>query len=215
MDRNTAMAEIKEGLSFRTDTLRDNTIIRRMKQAQKEMQGAMTAPWFALLESVAFQTVPDVQAVALPSPFWKEYEDELPHFTDPATNRAVFLAKERYDTALLATASSTNRRPLLFTRRNDELLLFPTPSEALTLYWSYYTKEPDDDFDNNVTDNMWLVNVPYLIIARAGQLTALDLKNDAAANKFGQNYTFWKEHLMGEIIEHEDAGRPRQMGSRH
>lgn len=215
MDRNTAMAEIKEGLNFRTDTLRDQTIIRKMKQAQKEMQGAMTAPWFALLEAVSFATVADQQWVDLPSPFWKEYEDELPHFTTVDQPQPVFLAKERYDTALMATASETNRRPFVFVRRNSQLLLFPTPSEVLTLTWSYYTKEPDDDFDTNVTDNMWLVNTPYLIIARAGQLCALDLSNDAAAAKFGNQYTFWKEHLMGEIIEHEDAGKPRAMGSRH
>lgn len=221
MTRDEAIAIIKEGMHFRQDTLRDQTIIRRMKEAQEELQGAMTAPWFMKLEDEVLTTVPGQQYLDLPSPFWKEVEDELPRTTDPTTLATVFLQKERFDFAVVATQTTipdgliTPGAPRKFVRRKDRLYFFPTPDIEYTILWSYYTREPEGDFDNDVADNLWLNNIPYLIIGRAGMLVTEDTDDTQAFEKFTKKYVFWKEHLMAQIIEHEDQGRPYSMGRDH
>jgi hypothetical protein len=212
MDRDTAVIRIRRGLSFRS-TDRNDEIIDALKEAQRELEGAKTLPWFMIEEDATLSLLADASTVSIPDGFIKEVEDEGIRYTDDDGD-VHFLTKKPFDEAktFYARATSTEiaQGPVAYSLRKSTIYFWPSPvTSAFTFTWSYF--KAATLLTTNV-ENVWLANVPDLLIGRAGMIIAHDLRDVDAKTGFTDMYKFWRAWLDARIAEREDAGMPRAMG---
>ena len=209
MIRSAAIARIQQGLGFRTDL--SDVIISALQEAQGEFERAQTLPWFLISEDQTFTATALSPTVALPTSFLRIVEEESPHFTTTGTT-PTFLVKKPFDEALQYYLGVSNGRPQAYTLRSASISLWPTPDITYTLAWSYYKAGTALTSD---IENVWLLNVPYLLIARAGLIVAADLENETATKKFLAMYDKWNSWLFNAIADRDDQAMPRSIGRNH
>lgn len=209
MLRSQAITRIQRGLSFRSDLL--DVIIDALQEAQRDLEGAITLPWFLIAEDVSVAVTAGSQSVALPTGFIRFVEDEQLHYIDTKLN-SVFLTKTPFDEATTYFNGTTAGAPTAYTLRSASISVWPVPDIAYTLKCSYYKR--GTLLDSNIT-NAWLTYCPELLIALAGLLVAVDLENETSTKKFGAMYTKWAAWLVQEIAAREEQGNPRAIGRNH
>lgn len=209
MLRSAAITRIQRGLGFRTDLT--NEIISALQEAQRDLEGATSLPWFLTAESQAFAITSGSQTVALPTSFLRVVEDEQPYYRTTAGD-SIFLEKKPFDEAYTYYTSVAAGGPLAYTLRSASITVWPVPDANYSLFWSYYSR--GTLLDTDVT-NSWLTYCPELLIGLAGLLIAADLENETATRKFGAMYTKWASWLVQEIAARDEQGNARALGRSH
>jgi len=207
MTRDEAVAIIQEKLSFRTGNA--SSIIARMQEAQRNREKGRTLPWFLLSEDQTLSGTADVASVSLPSDFLRESEDEVPRYVDSDGDYVRELEKGSFNQLTEVWKDSDQTTPFAYALRKSTIYVFPTPTAAWTLKWSYYAKA---DVLTSDIENDWLEHAPDIIIADAGLLMAADLHDNEAVQKFTATLIRAEQALMGEIVEREIGGRTLLMG---
>lgn len=178
MDRNAAVALVKQGMAFRTSL--DNEIVAHLQNAQVELEKGITLPWFLLEEDATIAVAVGNRSYALPTGFLRLDEDNPLHFTD-VNGEIKFLVKKPFGEALAFYSGYAPDKPLAYSIRKSTFYLSPSPSTALTLTYSYF--KADTVLSSGTTENGWLLHFPYLLIGEAGlKLTAGT--RDAVGQKF-------------------------------
>lgn len=180
MFRDAAVAEIQEGLGFRTDLT--EAIIRRMQRVQFLLQQGKTLPWFLLQENSTISVSAGGDAT-IPADFLREFSyGHGLFYRDTSDSSAVFLRKMTLDEAEALYGTEDNDGfPAAYVVRKSTFRLFPRPANALTLYWDYFKKAAE--LTSNI-ENEWLLYAPYLIIGNAGASMAQTLRNEGAVSEF-------------------------------
>lgn len=211
MDRNDAVAIIKEGLGFTTQ--RDDAIVTRLKQAQRLLEQGRSLPWFLIEEDASFPIVADDDEYDLPTGFLREVFRKQFHYTDTseATDRQIFLEKVTLEEGLVRFTGDDDAKPLAYTLRKDSVKFYPVPDDAYTLYWDYY--KAADVLDSNI-ENVWLEKAPDVLIGSAGILIAQDLANVRAEEKFQKLFNAAWAGVFAEGIERDDENDPVYIGGR-
>lgn len=210
MLRSAAIAEIQRGIGYRSD--KTDEIVAKLQAAQRELEGASTLPWFLLLEDESIALTAGDGTFTLPSNFIREFEDlGFPGSVVISTNtELIHVRKLDYDEAYSVYAGADAGTPLVYALRKSTLEFFPAPLVDTTLYWSYYAKASTLNSD---IENVWLANVPDLLIGMAGRAIAEDLRDPDAVAKFGARETLWKTWLLREMASREAANRTYGLGS--
>lgn len=207
MLRSAAVALMKQGLGFRKSL--DDACVASLKEAQAELELGGTLPWFLIEKDYSLPILTGVTEVDLPEGWLRVVEDEAPYFTD--TDLGISYIKFRpYDELKTYYQSVDADRPKGLALRNNSLAVFPVPDADYTLTLSYYKAAETLDAD---IENVWLAQVPYLLVARAGMLLAADLEYSAATAKFTAKYDMWRLRYLSEIATREDQNNPRAMGA--
>ena len=198
VDRNVAVLRIQEGLGFRRD--REATTIRRLQEAQRELERGKSLPKFMLIEDEAIALAAQANEVALPARFLRR-SDQLIRYTPQYSTYPKRLPWKDYDTAALAYQSYNPGGPIVVSMRAESLYFFPTADRAYTLSWSYYQKAVT--LEDNTT-NAWLEHAPEWLIGEAGLRMAKDTRNPTAIQLFtdmrNAGMSAWlKETFMDEV----------------
>jgi hypothetical protein len=210
MLRSVAISRIQQGLGFRSDLVA--VIINALQEAQRELEGGQTLPWFLLKEDEVFSaTVANGGAVPLPVDFLKFHKDEEPHFISTDNGKRYLTAKP-YVEADMFYAFTDAGGPQAYTLRKDTVQFWPVPNATFDVIASYYARGVP--LDGDVT-NSWLLGCPDLLIARAGLAVAIDLENETATKKFAAMFTQWQGWLVKEMADREEHYMMRAMGRRH
>lgn len=212
MNRTSAVSRIKEGLSFRTSTSLDATIILRLQEAQRLLEKGQTLPWFLAQQDQSMSGTGADGTVSLPTGFIRVIEGET--FRVVTTEGATrFLKRVDYDWLVEylqdAEGDELEGDPIYFALRNTTIEVAPVPAAAYTIYVSYY--KADDTLDS-ATDNDWLTYMPEILIGSAGLSLARDLNDDAAIKNFSALYAAANAALLREIADREQTGREVVMG---
>jgi hypothetical protein len=208
MLRSAAISRIQQGLGFRTDLT--TVIISALQEAQRDLEGAQTLPWFLINESQSLAVTLASQVVALPTGFLRIVEDEQPYFT--LAGDTTFLEKKPFDEAKIFYSGTDPGTPAAYTLRSASMTVWPVPDANYTLTWSFYAR--GTLLDGEIT-NTWLTSCPELLIGLAGLLVAADLENEMATKKFGAMYQKWDAWLQQEITARDEQGNARALGRNH
>lgn len=214
MTRDEAVTIIKQGLAFRTSNT--NEIITALQKAQADLQRPnVTLPWFLREEDATISVVASTQSYSLPTGFIREDEDEGLRYPHPTTGRPIFLTKKPFDEAYYFYTNEVETeadQPLAYSIRKSAFYLWPVPDTTYTITYTYF-KEATALTAN--VENVWLANIPYLLIAMAGRYMSEDLHYDQGMQKFAKREMEERNRLAGMIAAREEANMPRAMGRNH
>lgn len=228
MTRDQAVAQIQQTLGWRSDKATEIVAALQFAQAEREKPGK-TLPWWLVAQDQTLSVVISTQETTLPTGFIKEREtrDGNLRYRPSATGRTYFLEKmdfmyaEKYffgdwrnasDEDASADDSLSPGIPRAYVLRNTTVRIYPVPDAAYSLKWDFYKN--DDTLSSGSTENKWLANAPWVLIGDAGMKLAADLRDQTALGIFSTIRTQFQSELMNSIIEREEAGRSRSMGSR-
>lgn len=203
-----AVARIQEGLGFATR--RSDTILARMKEAQRDFEKGKTLPKFLLQEDQALTLLSGAHSVALPTDFLRVDDDALPRFTDSVTLKPTFISIVRsYSAAVAALAGSTSTTPRTAVIRQSTIDFIIDATQTYTFTWNYYKADAEITLG---AENLWLANAADWIIGEAGYRMAKNARDQAAMADFGELRTQGRAAVFGEIIASEEAAGPVAMG---
>lgn len=201
MLRDAAVAQVKQGLGFKKNL--DGEIVLAFQQLQADLETSSELPFFLRKKyDPGFVTVPSQRFLAVPTDFIREWDDDPlsiiytdgnETFTQELYKDSPAFLKLRWPQETLPLTDTSV--PKGYARINDTFYFYPLPSAAYGFDGSYYAKAAV--LDTNI-ENVWLKELPYILIARAGLQLAQGLRDQAALASFGaMNDIFTaKLHLM-------------------
>lgn len=219
MERDTAVALIKQKCGFRRASTLDEKIVSALKNSQEVLEkgGLMTEagyvtelPWFLRKDDQELTLLAGENSITLPSDFIREVEDEGPWFpnTNGTGNPPIYLEKAGSGVARRTFPGSTSG-PQVYQVRSTDLFIYPATDENLTLYWTYIGK--DTALDSNI-ENAWLKWVPQLLIGHAGQGVASDLRDMEAVKEFSRLKVEGQKQLLILNVQREMSNRRTAIG---
>ena len=215
MTRDEAIAQIQQGLGFRSD--RQNEIVNALQQAQRLLELGRTLPNFLIARRQTLTIDAGTGALTLPTGFLRLFEE-------PEMEGAIFLldendneyyALERVNrgTTLRRFTDSDPGKPIAYSLEGKSgavLYVYPERDVEYSASWGYY--QSGGELSTNSSTNLWLVNNPEALIGRAGMLIAEDLRNGTAYAKFEKLYTNAWASGFADDIQSDEADAPLSMG---
>jgi hypothetical protein len=211
--RDDAVAEIQEGLKFRSDHF--DRIVNRLKRVQFLLEQGRTLPWF-LVEENYVSNVGVGEDIAIPPGFIREVvtpEHGGLYLLSADSGQPRYLQKMDADEARTAFTTLTGDTslcpPRAYVIRKDVFQVFPALTVATTFYMDYY--KSDDVLSTNI-ENEWLAHAPYLLIGEAGASFARTLGLQSALAEFQELAQLSWEAVVKENILRETANRAYVVG---
>lgn len=230
-----AVAQVQQGLGWRTD--RATEILAALNFAQDEReQAGKTLPWF-LLQFDQVTTTTGVAVIFVSTNVIKlnEFMDQAVQIATSTSYPAVPLFPNRTkwargeldfygpqpsrDSELVSTTSFPTGAPRAYEffhaagqSASPSIWFWPIPDRDYVVTVGYYSKQADIVADS--TTNLWLTYNPWVIVGAAGWKLAADIQNQAAMMTFGTILQRAEQTLMSGIVEQELAGRRLSMGGR-
>ena len=230
---DVAISEVQQMLGWRSDKVTEITSALRYAQDEREKPGR-TFPWF-LRTTATITTVVGQAEYSIPANYIQDTEEKegnLFLYSDgTVTSRTVFLKKGDFESLQtkyygtwpytaglseslsdLANASVVGPGvPIDYCLRDTTVLLYPKPDAVYSLLWRYWGKA---DTLTIGAENAWLKYAPWVLIGQAARKIAADLEYSAGVDKASQVLATAEENLFRAIINREEAGRRRGMGSK-
>lgn len=192
MNRDDAVARIQQTFGFRTD--RNTEIVDALQDAQVILEEGETLPFFLLSEISSVTTTKDEERVKLPTDFLREYEsDPLWYFDSAAADADKWTALVKKDLLYLRETYPAGGKPIAYHLDEAYYRIFPTPDDVYTLKHKYFQK--DVVLTTNV-ENLWLKNIPYLMIGEAGQLISPGFRDSKGEATFEK----WRERGLRRLF---------------
>lgn len=210
MTRDEAIARIKEGLSFRSG--HDERIKQRLEEARINLEMGKTLPWFLREEDATLTLVAGGYSIDLPDGFIRPDYDEPLRYTPVDAVSAKNIPWRTLADADLSYGGYDAGGPRVAVLRKSTIRIFPAADVDYTLTWSYF-KHSDALDGANTSINGWLVNCPDAIIGEAGWRMAVDLKDQAAMQKFEVIRATGKAAYLNEDVARDDVEGPLIMGA--
>jgi len=182
MNRDDAVGRIQRVLGFRGD--RSTEIIDALQDAQIDLELRRPLPWFLKTEVAAEDTVANEERVALPTDFLEEWDDDALWYFDSAADdedKWTLLQKEDLQTLRSDPDLAGSDKPLFYAYDGLYFRIFPTPDAIYPLRMIYF--QQDTLLTSNI-ENLWLKNIPTLIIGEAGLKMTTPFRDPIAATEF-------------------------------
>ena len=209
LTRDDAVSRIQNLLGY--TTARTAEIQNALQDAQLELEQDAYLPWFLLTDaSVPTQlvTVASSRAVALPTGFLREYEDDALYYLN-ADDEFIPLEKDELE-YLNTTFLATSGVPQAYAITLSSFIIFPLPDAVYNLRINQYYKA-DAILSSNIT-NQWLTYTHELIIGEAGMKIAPGLRDSAGISIFKSMAIRGKKRLISGSEAREHANRRYIMG---
>lgn len=198
MLRDEAVARVKQGLGFKTNL--DNEIVTAFQQLQNDLENSSELPFFLRKQYSAFNTVALDPTLPVPADFIREWDEDIlstvttdgtTTFTQPIVRYDEGYARLRWPTGEFPAGDV----PVAYSRIYRTFRFYPTPDAIYGLNGSYYAK--DAPLTTNI-ENLWMKELPHILIARAGMQLAQGLRDKDALASFGMMNDIYtnKLHLM-------------------
>lgn len=218
MTRDEAIALMQIQLGFRTD--QSANLVTCLQAAQQQLELQPTKPWFLVSTDYTLTTVAETEAVALPTDFLQEIDEQVLRYipdedddADDDTSNEVDLVKDSYDVLRANFRDNVFGEPEAYALVGEYFRIFPTPDDEYTLKFIYYKK--DTVLSSNV-ENGWLKWAPYLLMGKAGQLLSAGGLRDTGAT---QVFMGWEQQgaiaLHAQNVAREMGNRDLQVGGPH
>lgn len=220
MLRSVAITDIKAGIGFRQT--QDATIIRKLKEAQRNLELGNTLPDFLISYDNPITVTADVAEITLPTRFIRFHDDYDMYYLNSYDNR-VFLPRRNYSEAYKTyvgsgtplddgdvTTNLVEGYPRVVVQRSKtDAILIPTPTVSFTAYLTCYVGAEILDTD---IENAWLANAPDVLIGLAGMGVAGVVRDKDGFAEFQRRFQQGGRGMIGDKIEDELAGRGLVMG---
>lgn len=180
MLRDVAVARVKQMLGFRKD--QDANIVQAMQEVQSELEKEPELPDFLRKTYSGLVTVANVRTVNVPSDFIREWEQDQMNITTSDGPQSVV----KDELGFLRIRYTDTGVPLKYALVNKQFYLFPMPDQIYTIDGTYYAK--DAVLSTNI-ENLWLENIPEILIGGAGVLLATGLRDKDAIQLFAGMYS--------------------------
>jgi len=199
--KNEAIAEVQQGLGFRSDKATE--IERALRNAQSLCEEGQTLPWWLLSDTTTLTGTASTETVPLPAGFLRFDDEEDPLYYDASVGRtSTFtivpeseLRRLRVDPGSGAVRSGAARWGAL---RKLSLLVGPVPDVAFEIRGSWYARDVDIGTLTGVETNLWLTYGPQIVIGMAGMKIAADLEYPQAAEKFQAIYAMANARMISD-----------------
>lgn len=220
MTRTEAVQRINDGIGFRAaGNALEPTIIRRLQEAQRDLEKGKTLPRFLILEDQTLSLLAGTHAVALPVGFLRDVDDVGIRFYNPVnSSKARFLKRVYLKDGIQASSFVSEmdpsepiqrRAPQFYAIRKTTIDFISVVSTDFTLIWDYYKAA---DLLTTDVENAWLKYAPEWLIGEAGLRLARSLGNQQALAEFDAVRTAGRAAIFGEDLAAELSSGPLEMG---
>lgn len=201
MTRDEAVALVHQGLMFRSG--QSAAIINALQAAQRTREMGKSLPWFLVQEDQTLTGTANSPTISpLPTGFIRVVEDEaIGYYVGGVFVRK--LERTEYNQAQRVWLGTSKTEPYAWALRTAKITIFPTPTAAFTLKWSYYKK--DALLTSNI-ENAWLLNAPDILINEAGLRVAGDIGYDEGVKKFAAALAMADRAFTAEMTLRETTG---------
>lgn len=207
---SAAYTLVRHGLQYRADNAAFNALIlEKLLITQRNLERGKTLPRFIITEDATFTGLANVATAAIPASFIRWVEDAPPSYTTSTGKYRELEVGDLQQLRRLWTGSSETT-PFAIARRKSTIQLFPTPTLAWTVTYSYYAKQTVLALDAD--ENAWMLEVPDLMIAGAGFLLASDMGDQAGMEKFSGQWKTAYSAYFNQIIDDETADQTVILG---
>lgn len=159
----------------------ENWIYLELNAAQNRLEGAPELPWFLLTEEAYQAVTQGEERVLLPADFLRETDTDNLQIEDTETGAIVDLTKVQYDDARRRYGEDLGI-PKVYVLSGAYYRLRPIPDKTTYRLWMTYFAKGGEILAT--TGNVWLDNMPDLLISEAGIVIATALRNDQAVALF-------------------------------
>jgi hypothetical protein len=198
----------------------DTRLLRRLDQAQVQLETGKTLPEF-LLEYDTLIAVTAISTFDLPVDFNRLHEEYEAYYLDTEGTGRIRVPRRNYSEAWDSYGPVADEgeveeedatRPSVWVLRQSTGFMVPTPTEAFSLYLTYYKHDvlPSDLGADDT--NLWLTHAPEALIGEAGVRAAAIARDSEAMQIFSGRRDAGVRALLGDIIERQLAGRSLIMG---
>lgn len=213
MLRSEAIQRINEGLGFMADgNSLEDTIVRRLQEAQRDLEKGKTLPKFLIEEDATLNLVAGDHFVPLPSDFLRIDDEVQLHYTPATSDIPVFLEKKFYTDAVLAYMQTETAAavPKVYVLRKSTIdFIYPADNDY-TLLWNYYKAA---DVLTSDIENAWLANAAEWLIGEAGLRMARDARDSDAVSIFTEMRQAGRAAVFAEDLLQDESGGPFVMGA--
>lgn len=184
MLRDIAVARVKQLLGFRLD--QDANIVQAIQEVQQELENEPELPHFLRKPYSGLVTVANVRTVNVPTDFLREWEQDQMNITTVSSGDTTSQSVVKDELGYLRIRYPGDvGQPVKYALVNKQFYFFPLPDKVYTLDGVYYAK--DAVLSTNI-ENLWLANIPEIIIGGAGVLLAAGLRDKDAIQLFAGMY---------------------------
>jgi len=188
----------------------DAYILDALKETQRDLEIGKSLPKFLITEDATFTGLAGVATANLPADYIRLAEEHVPVWTSSDNQSTRELKIDAYGYLRQVWFGSTLSTPQAMAIRKSSIVLFPTPGDAWTVTYSYYAHAailvaPSDE-------NVWLANVPDLLINGAGMRFAADRQDKENAAKFSTLYAANYASYLAKIVDEELQDQSVVMG---
>lgn len=199
-------------LGNRTEAaLRANVLLEMIQFQAITMEKGPYLPFFLLVNEEPLTVTADVRAVALPSDFLRELEEDSLFILDDNSVPQPMVKGSYDELAAHHGLDADSTLPLDYCIRGTDILLFPKSSVARTLQLSYFASDavPAD----TTTENLWLKYASDLLLAGTGEIVAGQyLQNSELSVIFAGQKMAAQDRLVRDDTARQEAARSREMG---
>jgi hypothetical protein len=220
MTRTEAVQRINEGIGFRAaGNPLEATIIRRLQEAQRDLEKGKTLPRFLIQEDQPLVLAAGTHTTPLPPGFLRDVDETGIRFYAPNSIKARFLKRAYYKDAIQASAHVSEmdpsepiqrRAPQFYVIRRTVIDFITIATTTYNLVWDYYKAAALLTTD---TENEWLRYAPEWLIGEAGLRLAQSLGNQQALAEFTAVRQAGRAAIFGEDLAAELSSGPLAMGA--
>lgn len=236
MTLDQAIKEVQQIAGFRSDKADLIQLALQYSQTEREKPGS-TLPWFLrTTNDSAITTVAKQSIYPLPTNYLmdsEEVEGNMYFYTGGTgvqQSRTVFLKKQSFEyfqqryygewpyvyaqpPDAITDQSDTIQPgiPIDYVLRDTDIILGPAPNGVYNISWRYWTSAAALAIGQT---NAWLTNAPWCLIGDAASKICADLGNAQGLATAQGVKQMADGNLFRAVINRQEAGRRRRMGSR-
>ncbi len=190
-------------------------IIDELVHAQNKLEEGATLPWFLkhMEEEAVLANVDVIDTDGDLAASFIRFQDDRPvTYTDPTgvATEKVDLPQQSELLILFQRYPGTGLLPKEFTLDEDNILLRPIPTQAITYQVRMFRKDPTVPAEGTTT--LWSINFSDLLMNLAGREIAWSLRDDVAQARFTEDLVVARREYIKSVAAREDAGQVHIMG---
>jgi hypothetical protein len=172
MLRDAAVARVKQLLGFKQDL--DPEIVQAMIETQEDLERSSELPFFLRKNYVGLVTAENNPVVNVPADFIREWDDDQMFVMNELLDEFPVVKDQEGYLRLRWPINQGQGMPQKYARVYREFHFYPTPNLIYELNGAYYAKA--ESLSSNI-ENVWLKELPFILIARSGLLVGGGLRD--------------------------------------